>query len=898
MAAALAAAPAAAPAGDLVPFERFTLPNGLRVIVHEDRKAPIVAVRVAYHVGAKDEPAGKTGFAHLFEHLMFRGSENVDGGFHQALADAGATDTNGVTTQDSTQYFETIPTPALDRVLWLESDRMGHFSGSITQEMLDTERGVVQNEKRQRESGPTGAAGMRVMERLFPDGHPYRRPVMGSMADLDAASLEDVRGWFNGNYGATNAVVVLAGDIDAKHARALVDKYFGDVPPGGPLHRLNAWVPRLPGDVRETMHAHVAQASIQWYWPAPPSFTREYTLLQIASHVLGGTLKDRLYGELVEKRKIATSASVSLQALEIASLFAVAVDVSAGTDTMEIEQVARQEIARFLERGPTRKELRRIRDDLEAFRLRGMQSIAAKAEWLASAELSVGDPAFGETIAGWVQDATPEHVRQAAQEWLGRPSYQLTIRPFGDHGTAAVAFDRKVMPEVTDDVEIDLPPIQEMTLSNGMKVVLAERHEVPALSMTMVFPGAGGDAELKGKPATAGATYSLMNHGPAGMSKIAYSERLGDLHAGIEFDTGVRDASSSLSVLKKNLRPALALWERTLRLPAFREDDLHAWRESTLQGLANARTSPGAVAGRLLAKAVYPAGHPYAPRDDQEALVEAVQVKDLEDFHAAWIRPDVVKLFIVGDTTLSEIARELEKTLGDWKAPGAPLGSAVAIEPAPAPSRPRFILADWPGEGQTQVAAGRFVLPEANEESRVLSAGNAILGGSMTARLSQRLRTEKGWTYGIASELDVGLAQQFWGFVTAVQADRTAESVAEIVDVVEAFTGPLPATETELAQFVAGRSRSLPGQFESADALLSAMVQCDANGRPYEWLEGTKDRLDLLKLDDVNRLAREYFTPSAFTWVLVGDLLSFEQKLRDMKPGTIEVWDLEGNRIR
>ncbi len=892
-------ATASASAAELIPFERFTLPNGLTVIVHEDRKAPIVAVRIAYHVGAKDEPAGKTGFAHLFEHLMFRGSENFKGDFHQTLADAGAADTNGITTQDTTQYFETVPTPALELVLWLESDRMGHFVDSITQDKLDTERGVVQNEKRGREGGPAGTAvGLRVMEGLFPEGHPYRRPVSGSMADLDAASLEDVRDWFRRYYGAANALVVLAGDIDAARARELVGRYFGDVPPGEPLHRIQAWVPRLPGEVRESMHARVGQASIGWFWPAPPPSARDHTLLRIASQVLSGSLQDRLHGELVEKRKLATAASAGVESFEAAGVASVSVDVRAGADAGEIERVVRREIDRFLQRGPSARELRKIQDDLEAFQLLGLAAVAVKAEWLASAELFTGDPAFGDTTARWVREATPGQVRRAAREWLGRPGYQLTVHPFGEHQATAATFDRSVMPVVAGDLELDLPPIQEATLTSGMKVVLAERHEVPALSMTMVFPCAGTDADLDGKRGIAGTTYTLMNSGPAGMSKLAYSERIDALHASIGVGAGRRDASSSLSVLKKNLRPALALWERTLRSPAFREDDLRLWRESALQGIANARTNPDVIGGRLLTRALYPEGHPYASRDDEEDLVAAIDVAELREFHAARVRPDTAKLFVVGDTTLPEITRELERIFSDWKGPRTPPQDLPEVAAAPLPAAPRFILVDWPGETQTRIAGGRFVLPAGSDESRMLRAANDVLGAGVTARLGQRLRVEKGWSYGIASGLDGALGQQYWGFSTSVQDDKTAEAVAEIIDVIQAITGPLPATEAELAQFVKGQSRSLAGLLESPDSVLAAMVQSDALGRPYDWVEGAKARLDALKLEDVNRLARQYFTPENLTWVLVGDLEKFEHRLRALEFGTVEVWDQAGNRVR
>jgi len=885
-------------AAPLIPYERFTLPNGLRVIVHEDRKAPIVAVRVAYHVGGKNEPAGKTGFAHLFEHLMFKGSKNFKGDFALTLDNFGAADVNAETTQDTTQYFETVPTPALEMALWLESDRMGHFVDSINNEMLKTEIGVVQNEKRDREGGPLGLMNGLVMSSLFPESHPYRRSVIGSMDDLSAASVEDVQDWFRKYYGATNTVVVLAGDIDVKTARTLMEKYFGDAPPGEPLNRMHAWVPELASNVLESMEARVSQSGISRYWPAPSPDTRDYTLLSLAASMLGGTLRDRLHGELVERQKIATGTSAVLQPYEIASVFSIGAGVKPGANVARIEREIDAQLALFLQKGPTAKELQRIKNDLEAFQLLGLQSVSSKAQILAAAELHAGDPAFNERATQWVQQASADDIRRVANQWLGKPYYQLTIHPFGDHQVAAAKFDRSVMPAVGDDLDLHLPPIQEATLSNGMKVVFAERHEVPSVVMTMIFANAGSDADQDVRPGTASTTYSLMNTGPLRLSKVDYFERLDELHASIGMASGGRDASSSLSVLKKNLRPSLELWERALRDPAFRQTDLDDWRSNTLQSIASARIDPGAIGSRMLSKALYPADHPHAPRNDEEELVRALTIDDLKAFHAVRIRPDALKLFVVGDSTLPQIVRELERVFADWQAPASPAVAVPAIPAAPVATQPRFILIDWPEEQQVRISVGRFVLSAGEEDSRILNAANDVLGGGMTARLSQRLRVAKGWTYGIGSSADGGILQQYWGINTSVQSDKAAESVEQIIDVVSSLTGPKPVTEAELGSFIKSQSRSLPGVFEDARSVLGTMIQSDAYGRPYNWVEGASKRLHALSLENVNRVAKEYFTPQSFTWVLVGDLSKFEQKLRHSKLGSVEVWDRNGDKLR
>lgn len=885
----------------LIPYTRFTLPNGLRVIVHEDHKAPVVAVRVAYHVGSKDEVAGKTGFAHLFEHLMFAGSKNFKGSIAQTLGGAGATDVNAVTTPDSTQYHETVPTPALELALWIESDRMGHFAGTITQEKLDTERGVVQNEKRQREAGPMGGTEEIVMAGVFPEGHPYRRSPIGSMEDLNAASVADVKSWFDKYYGASNAVVVLSGDIDVPKARQLMEKYFSDVPPGEPLGRPKSWVPQLPSDVVYSMHAHVPQTLMHWVWPVPAIEARDYSLLEIVARVLGGGVQERLNGELVERRKLASRVGVGMNPMQIASTFSIFVEMKPDADPAVVQRVLDEQLSLFLQKGPTNHELQRVKSDLEVLQIRGLSSVGAKAAVLANAELNAGNPGFDEISDDWIMESTPQIVRAAAQRWLEKPAFKLTIHPFGELQASEVTFDRRVMPTVGDSPEVRLPPIQEATLSNGMKVVLAEQHAVPALSFQMVFANAGARADLdNAKRGVAEATYNLMNAGPAGLSKAAFSQRAQDLHIDLGIAPRDRHAISNLSALRKDLQPALKLWAEVLRHPAFRAADLEEWRASALQSVADETTNLGAVASRTLFQALYPTGHPLAPRAPQQeqAILKTLQIEDLRAFHAAWLRPDIAKLFVVGDTTMPELKRELERVFGDWRAPATAVPAEPTVPATASPSQPRFILVDWADSQQTTITGGRFVMPAKSDETLILQAANHILGGGMSARLSQRLRVEEGWTYGIGSGANGALDPQYWGFSTAVQANKTAESVVEILKVIREFTGPQPATQEELARYIEGHARSIPGAFEQPEAVLHAMVDSEAYSRPYTWIEGAQGRLRAMKLADVNRVAREYFKPDSFTWVLVGELAQFEQKLREMNVGTIEVWDRQGTRIR
>lgn len=425
-----AAGPATAATDSVdIPFTRFTLPNGLTVVVSEDHKAPVVAVSVWYHVGSADEPKGKTGFAHLFEHLMFQGSENHKDEFFRPFELAGATDQNGTTWFDRTNYFETVPTTALDMTLWMESDRMGHLLGAIGQKELDEQRGVVQNEKRQGENQPYGRVDERITANAFPANHPYHHDTIGSMKDLDAASLADVKQWFGSYYGAANVTVALVGDITPEVAKAKMLEYFGDIPPGPPVARQQPWTAPRTESTRDTMKDHVAQTRIYREWNVPAAGDADETELELAAAVLGGGKTSRLYERLVYRDKLADSVSVDVQPFALASQFVLTVDVKQGVDPARVEAAVADEWRRFLETGPTADELARVKVTTRAGFIRGLERVNGKATILAEGQVYRGDPAAYKTDLARVESATPASVLAAAKKWIARGDYTLTVSP-------------------------------------------------------------------------------------------------------------------------------------------------------------------------------------------------------------------------------------------------------------------------------------------------------------------------------------------------------------------------------------------------------------------------------------------------------------------------------------
>jgi zinc protease len=506
----------AAPTKEIdIPYERFVLDNGLTVIVHEDHKAPIVAINMWYHVGSKNEKPGKTGFAHLFEHLMFGGSEHAPGRYVETMEKIGATDLNGTTNPDRTNYFEDVPTSAVDLTLWMESDRLGHLLGALDQKTLDLQRGVVQNEKREGENQPYGVTRQLLTQNTYPAGHPYSWTTIGEMADLDAASMKDVQEWFKTYYGPSNVVLVIAGDIDVKTAREKAEKYFGDIPAGPPVAHQEVWIAKMIGSHREIVQDRVPQARIYKVWNIPEYGSAEADYLDLVSDCLSQGKSSRFYKRLVYEDQIATDAAAFVDLREIGSQFRVQATVRAGQSLAQVEKELDEELARFLKAGPTPEELQRIKAQYEANFLRGIERIGGfggKSDRLAINQVFRGSPDAYKISLKRVREATAEDLKAAANRWLSDGAYILEVHPFPDYKTAATGADRSKPPVPGAPPELKLPKLQRATLSNGLKVVLAERHEVPLVRLTLAAD-AGFASDASTAPGTANLAMQMLTDG-------------------------------------------------------------------------------------------------------------------------------------------------------------------------------------------------------------------------------------------------------------------------------------------------------------------------------------------------------------------------------------------------
>lgn len=898
LAAASFAIAAALPASaqELVPYQQFTLPNGLRVVVHEDHKTPKVAVAVWYHVGSMNEPDGKSGFAHLFEHLMFNGSEHHDKEYMPPLQEIGVSGVNGATSLDQTYYYEIVPTGGLERVLWLESDRMGYLSGAISQAKLDEQRKVVQNEKRTRENTPYALMDQREAAALFPVGHPYHHPTIGSMEDLNAASLDDVKGWFAQYYGATNAVVTLSGDVTLEQAKTLVTKYFGSVPAGQPVSRTTAWVPTLERDKGEVMQDAVPQTAIAWNWAVPGRGTPEASALQLAAQALGRGKTSRLYQVLVQEKQLATYASAQYAGYAIAGIFSVDLRLKPGVDRAMAEAAVKQVLDEFLAKGPTPAELARVKASAYADNARAMESIYVKAMALSDGAVFAGNPGNYAVEDKRFQALTAAQVRGAAASWLGKPNYKLTVLPFGNPKVIADGADRTKLPPLGPSPALKLPELREAKLSNGIRVVLAERPGTPTVDMTMVFD-AGQAAEQKLKHGIGGFTLGMMDEGTTTLSGTQFAERQALLGARLYATSSVDTTDFMVSSMTRSLPETVALWADYIRNPGFRAADLERDRQLHLSGLAQSLASPDEIAQRTFTNLIYGADHAYGvPLAGRAETLKSITREDLVAFHDAWLRPDNAVIYAAGGTDLATLTAALEKAFGDWKAPVQAKGEK-AIAPVADITAPRVVLVDKPGAIQSVIRVGQIMPNGSDPRGFEIGAMNDVLGGGFTARLNMNLREDKGWTYGANSYVAEARGPQVFGVATSVQTDKTSEALGEIDKELHAIRKDKPATQAELDLLTKGEVLGLPGRFETNNAMVGYLQYVNRFGRSYDWITTLPAQYAALRTDTITNTA-QLLHPDAMTWVIVGDLSKIEEKVRALKLGPVEVWDAEGHKLR
>ena len=907
-----------------IPYQQFTLANGLRVIVHTDRKAPIVAVNLWYHVGSKDEPAGRTGFAHLFEHLMFNGSENAPGEYFEPFELVGATDMNGTTNSDRTNYFQNVPTTALDMALWMESDRMGHLLGAIDQKTLDEQRGVVQNEKRQGENQPYGQVWTELGKKMYPVGHPYHHSVIGSMNDLNAASLADVKNWFRTWYGPNNAVLVLAGDIDLATARDKIARYFGDIPATPSMAQPKIDVARHDTSTRQTMTDKVPQARIYRVWNVAQAGTTDVDKLQLLAQVLGGSKSSRLDKRLVFDDKLVDSVSAQVSQSQLGSNFLITADVKQGVDPARVEAIIGQEVVKLLAEGPTATETEQARTVFKASVIRGIERIGGfggKADALAECAIYTGNPGCFRDSLKTFDTATAADLQAVGKQWLASGDHTLVVVP-GERKaiaedaavtpapltlptvdpkfkTVATGVERATgVPGVEQFPDLKFPALQRATLSNGTQVILAERHDVPVVQMSMLF-GGGYASDPGAKLGTASFSMGMLDEGAGDLDALAFGNRAESLGANLGASAWLDGGSAYLSALKEKIKPSLALYAQMLRQPRFEQKEIDRVKAQWIAGIAQEKARPNGAALRVLPPLLYGAGHPYAipfSGTGTEGSIATLTRDELVAYHDQYVRPDNATLVVVGDTTLQEITPKLEQAFSGWKGVG-PTPSAAAVAAVARPAKPRVFLIDQPGAIQANIFAGELMPSTKDAGATRLEIANAVLGGEFSSRLNMNLREDKHWAYGAYSFMQNALGERPWLAFAAVQIDKTAESLQEMSrEIVDYASGKTPATPAEVAKIQATEIRGLPGSFETAAAVMGSIAGNVRYDRPDDYVTRRATEIKALTPVQVAEAAKA-IAPNALTWVVVGDLSKIEQPVRALNLGEVTVIDVDGKPV-
>ncbi|MND80927.1 Peptidase M16 inactive domain protein [compost metagenome] len=871
-----------------IPWKRFQLDNGLTVLVNEDRKAPVVAVSVWYNVGSKDEPKGSTGFAHLFEHLMFGGSENSPSSHIQTMNAAGATGLNGTTWFDRTNYFQTVPTPALDYTLYLESDRMGYLLGQVSQEVLDLQRGVVQNEKRQGDNQPYGLTYYATLEALFPEGHPYRHSTIGSMADLDAASMETVRDWFRENYGPNNAILVLSGDIDEAKARELTQKYFGAIARGPVNTPAAAPIPTLAAPVEQVLHDRVAQTRISRTWTTPGLNDPDSVPLSVGASVLGGLASSRLDNVLVRDEQIASSVSAGNQLFQRVSMFSYSAMVKPGADADAVARRMDAVLADLIANGPTQDEIDRVVTQYASRRIQGLEMANGKASVLAEGQLYSGDPDFYKKELAAYAAVTPAQVQAALKKWLSRPVYSQIVMP-GDREAyvdAAAApsgatptpaapiqrVAREATPAIGEVSNVDFPAVERAALSNGIEVVYARSTTVPVTRVALEFD-AGIAADRADRLGAHTLMLNVMQEGTTTRDSKALAEAQERLGASVSVGSSMDRTVASLSAVTTNLQPSLTLLSDVVRNPAFAPSEVERLRAVRLAALANEKTQPASIAGRALPPLIYGESHPYGRSfsgTGDEAVIRGLTRADLVADHAAWVRPDNAKLFVVSDLPLAELKPQLEAAFGDWRAPTTAKGTKAFTAALPQTSA-RIVLIDRPQSPQSLIYGGQVLPVSGTDDLLTLTTANTVLGADFLSRINADLRETKGWSYGVRGNVSTLQNRSPYIVNAPVQANRTGESIAALIGQYERFLGADGVTQAERDRTVLGDTRGLSGSYETSAQVLGAMRSNALYGRPDGYQEALAGRINALTAEQMDAAARAAIKPDTFVWVVVGD---------------------------
>jgi len=892
-----------------IPFEKYKLKNGLEVILSEDHTLPLVSVNLWYHVGPANERPGRTGFAHLFEHMMFEGSQHVGGKAHFAyLEGAGATDINGTTNFDRTNYYETIPSNQLELALWLESDRMGYLVGTLDIEKLANQRDVVRNERRQStENTPYGLAEEGLFHLLFPKGHPYYPAVIGSHADVEAAKLEDVREFFRQYYTPNNATLAIVGDFDKAKIKALVEKYFGSIPAGPEVPKITATTPPITSERRAVVTDQVELPRVYMGWITPPVFQKGDADSNLFSQILGGGKSSRLYKSLVYEKQIAQDVSTSTEETRLGSIFELTVTAKPGVKPEDLEKAIDAELAKLQAEGPSAAEVERARNVTETALVRGLERTNGVANRLNYYNQFLGNPDYFSKDLARFDAVTPADIKHTAQtifkkdaravvyaipgkkviDDVPKTSDEENKRQAKEAGESKVAMAdepwRAKAPTPGPLPKFSLPVPEKAQLANGLTIYLVERHNLPLVAATL-YTISGSELNPLDKPGLSGFTADMLTEGSAARSALKFAEDTDQIGATIATQAGYSSASVSLSALSWNAGGGFDLLSDATLHPAFDVKEVERIRNQRVTAVLQENDEPFSLALRTANHVLFP-NSPYGFSVlGTEASNKSIKRDDLTAFWKQGYVPSNAVLAIAGDLSLAQAKELATKYFGAWS--GNATSSQALVTPSP-PAK-SVALVDKPGAPQTALLLSSLGASRNTPDYVPLEVMNTALGGLFSSRINMNLREEHGYTYGAQSFFQYrrGVGPFFAG--GAIRTDATAPATQELFKEVTRIREEELKPE-ELQKAKDSFSKTLVGLFETTRETASTIGQQFVFGLPVEYYRDLPAQIDKVTGTDALRVAKQYLHPEATIVVGVGDRAKIEPALKQLDVGPINV---------
>ncbi len=900
--------------GDKLPplkIKEYKLKNGLRVVLHEDKSTPVVAISVWYHVGSKNEEAGRTGFAHLFEHMMFQGSKSYNNDYFSPLQEAGG-NINGTTNQDRTWYYETVPSNFLELALFLEADRLGGLLEAMTQEKLDNQRDVVKNERRQRvDNQPYGDSFEKIGEIMYPKGHPYNWTTIGSLEDLQAASMEDVKSFFRQYYTPNNTVLVLAGDFDEKQSKTWIEKYFGPLAKGAEITRPNPDMPKLEKEIRTTVDDPLARLPRRYMvWHSVRQYSPDEAALDILGNILSSGRGSRLQSSLIYGKEMAQQIGAGNATNEIGGTFQITATARPGKSLDDIEKEINLELEAIKKDPPTADEIARAKNAIESQTIFGLQTVLGKGGQISTYAGYVGNPNYFQADLDRYAKVTAADVQRVANTYLTANRLVMTYNPKraeGPRSTTTANQPTSGKSEKKDQAKIDaqaamlpkagpipklaLPPIDKAKLSNGLEVWMVQQNELPIVSMNLVLK-TGTANEPDDRTGVAGLTTSLLDDGTKTRSAVEIANQLQAIGAFVGAGGSWDSTTVTLQTLTKNLDKALDIYSDVIMNPIFPASELESLRARSIIGLQQQKTNPNAIANTAYNKVLY-GTHPYG-RDNTEATLKAISRDDLVKYYGETFRPNNGVLIVVGNFEKAALKTKLEKAFAGWASNG--MVAAKTLPQTKTLDKTAIYLIDRPNSAQSVVSIGQVGIDRMNPDYFPVVLMNSILGGAITSRISMNLREDKGYTYGANSGIQFRRGAGPFRAGGDMQTAVTKESIMELMKELNGIRGGIPITQKELDYNKQSLIRRYPSAFETVGGISAQLSNLVVYNLPDTYFNDYISKINGVTLDDVNRAAKQYLDPSKMAIVIVGDRKVIEPGLKELGYGII-ILDADGNPI-